>query len=696
MMTSFWSSVTNSVTNGMYEMKSFYDRKGMFEIRVNYANWIEDNIGYKKSDAIEEVAIQFYNGLDEHIRTTSSPEIAVPLLLSRMRQISPLEFYTHLIEGMAMEVLLTSSAGELLPNDEMHHLKNIQELIKSCDGFYQIPNLCLESEINQTINELFDPVSYLANIFEGYDKCQKSVFDELKNWQRQQNRNNCTEDVPQKESIINQNNVQMDKLNQIQNCIELLVEVTFRLLQMIDSIKMRKIQNRDLPDEKLEQLAQEIRMKQKNLMIDSFIVDSQPNQVIKTNTNFSSSVRWLIGPQLGLNNSLSNVKCIVVSEFQARNLNKERQINHSIEPYAKEIRGNDVKMEYQEKNRIYSANFKGLQIKKIQRSERKGSSESVMDEKLALLFQMTVTINNSSFIISTLSQPVVVIVHGNQEHQACATIMWDTAFAEIGRELFVVPDKVSWEKLSDALYLKCFSETKRGFTDANRYFLYEKFFPNCNMVPEVQISWTKFCKDELTGYNFTFWEWFYHTVKLIKERLLEPWNADLIEGFISRKATTERLQSREPGTFLLRFSDSSKGAITISYVNEYNNVDHIQPWTSKDLQNRCLADRIRDLKVLTKLFPHGIDKSYLFDKFCSKDDQKVNVGYVPGIPITTIIQTQPVIEDKTTSIDSLLGNMLQDNTVDIEDMLMEDEPSMEFNYNFGYNYDKSHLVNKNI
>ena len=47
-----------------------------------------------------------------------------------------------------------------------------------------------------------------------------------------------------------------------------------------------------------------------------------------------------------------------------------------------------------------------------------------------------------NFQVFTLSLPVVVIVHGNQEPQALATITWDNAFAEWGRRPFVVPDKV--------------------------------------------------------------------------------------------------------------------------------------------------------------------------------------------------------------------------------------------------------------
>lgn len=42
-------------------------------------------------------------------------------------------------------------------------------------------------------------------------------------------------------------------------------------------------------------------------------------------------------------------------------------------------------------------------------------------------------------------------------------------------------------------------------------------------------------------------------------------------GFVSRKGTKELLQDKENGTFLLRFSESSKeGAITFSWVEHIN------------------------------------------------------------------------------------------------------------------------------
>ena len=49
------------------------------------------------------------------------------------------------------------------------------------------------------------------------------------------------------------------------------------------------------------------------------------------------------------------------------------------------------------------------------------------------------------------SLPVVVIVHGNQEPHAWATILWDNAFAEWGRQPFLVPEKVPWIQVGEFL-----------------------------------------------------------------------------------------------------------------------------------------------------------------------------------------------------------------------------------------------------
>lgn len=76
----------------------------------------------------------------------------------------------------------------------------------------------------------------------------------------------------------------------------------------------------------------------------------------------------------------------------------------------------------------------------------------------------------------TLSLPVVVIVHGNQEPHAWATVTWDNAFAEPGRVPFAVPDKVPWCQVAEALNMKFRYATGRPLTDENLRFLAEKAF----------------------------------------------------------------------------------------------------------------------------------------------------------------------------------------------------------------------------
>ena len=107
--------------------------------------------------------------------------------------------------------------------------------------------------------------------------------------------------------------------------------------------------------------------------------------------------------------------------------------------------------------------FRNLQLKGIIRSGKKGST-SVTEEKFFILFLTEFHVGELSFQVWTLSLPVVVIVHGSQEAQAMATIIWDNAFSEWSRLPFRVPDKVFWTDLASALNMKWTSvcRTNRG------------------------------------------------------------------------------------------------------------------------------------------------------------------------------------------------------------------------------------------
>ena len=84
------------------------------------------------------------------------------------------------------------------------------------------------------------------------------------------------------------------------------------------------------------------------------------------------------------------------------------------------------------------------------------------------------------FQVRTLSLPVVVIVHGNQEANATASILWDNAFAEQGRIPFQVPDKVPWNKIIDTLNYKWKHECQsgHGLTTGAMQYLAQNCFAN--------------------------------------------------------------------------------------------------------------------------------------------------------------------------------------------------------------------------
>jgi len=153
------------------------------------------------------------------------------------------------------------------------------------------------------------------------------------------------------------------------------------------------------------------------------------------------------------------------------------------------------------------------------------------------------------------------------------------------------------------------------------------------------------------------------------------WREGLITGFIDKDQAVSRLSVYPAGNFLLRFSDSCVGAITIVWVHVgkilsaiyeqkknyvkiccrgfpkgtcsnilYFIVDgivhHVQPFLPLDLQSKRLADRVKELRGLSYLYP-GIPKS-VFDKFASEPKKPstsaVRSGGPPYVPIVPSLE----------------------------------------------------------
>lgn len=378
-----------------------------------------------------------------------------------------------------------------------------------------------------------------------------------------------------------------------------------------------------------------------SLVTSTFIIEKQPPQVMKTNTRFTSTVRLLVGGKLNVHMTPPQVKVTIYSEAQANILLKNDKLAKG--EASGEILNNTGTMEYHQATRQLSVSFRNMQLKKIKRAEKKGT-ESVMDEKFSLLFSSQFSVGGGELVFQVwiLSLPVVVIVHGNQEPHAWATVTWDNAFAEPGRAPFAVPEKVPWCQVAEALNIKFTAATGRPLTDENVRFLAEKAFrvqqPGGD-YSNMLFSWSQFCKEPLPERTFTFWEWFYAVMKLTREHLKGPWMDGLIMGFVRKKQAEEMLSTCASGTFLLRFSDSELGGVTIAWVGgEPSEVFMLQPFTSKDFTIRSLADRISDLPHLVHLYP-DINKVQAFSKYFTpftENQPTANNGYVKPLLVTHI------------------------------------------------------------
>lgn len=392
----------------------------------------------------------------------------------------------------------------------------------------------------------------------------------------------------------------------------------------------------------------------RTLVTSSFLVEKQPPQVLKTQTKFSAGVRFLLGLRfLGASSAkLPLVRADMVTEKQARELSLPQGPGAGAESTG-EITNNTVPLEISVSGNCCSALFKNLLLKKIKRCERKGT-ESVTEEKCAVLFSTSFTLgpNKLPIQLQALSLPLVVIVHGNQDNNAKATILWDNAFSEMDRVPFVVAERVPWEKMCETLNLKFMAEvgTNQGLLPEHFLFLAQKIFNDNSLSIEAfqhrSVSWSQFNKEILLGRGFTFWQWFDGVLDLTKRCLKSYWSDRLIIGFISKQYVTSLLLNEPDGTFLLRFSDSEIGGITIAHVIRGQDgspqIENIQPFSAKDLSIRSLGDRIRDLAQLKNLYPKKPKDEAFRSHYKHEQIGKDGRGYVPATIKMTVERDQPL------------------------------------------------------
>uniref|UniRef100_A0A8C7LJU1 Signal transducer and activator of transcription n=1 Tax=Oncorhynchus kisutch TaxID=8019 RepID=A0A8C7LJU1_ONCKI len=341
----------------------------------------------------------------------------------------------------------------------------------------------------------------------------------------------------------------------------------------------------------------------RNLLEHSLVVERQPCMpthpqrplVLKTQVQFTVKLRFLV--KLQEFNYQLKVKALFDKDVTEKK--GFRKFN---------ILGTNTKvLNMEESNGSLAAEFRHLQLKeqKVAGNRTNEGPLIVTEELHCICFESELNQSGLELKLETISLPIVVISNVSQLPSGWASILWYNMLTSESKNLkfFLSPPAASWGQLSEVLSWQFSSVTKRGLNEEQLGMLADKLLgQKAQRNPEGLIPWTKFCKS-LSEKSFPFWLWIEAILDLIKRHLLSLWNDGCILGFVSKEREKALLTGKCPGTFLLRFSESSRdGAITFTWVehDQYNKpVFHaVEPYTKKELSAVSLPDIIRTYKVM--------------------------------------------------------------------------------------------------
>uniref|UniRef100_A0A8C1XA51 Signal transducer and activator of transcription n=1 Tax=Cyprinus carpio TaxID=7962 RepID=A0A8C1XA51_CYPCA len=383
------------------------------------------------------------------------------------------------------------------------------------------------------------------------------------------------------------------------------------------------IQHRPALEEKIVDLF-------RNLMKSAFVAERQPCMpmhpdrplVIKTGVQFTTKVRLLVKfPELNYQLKIKFLHCIVLCFFSF----SSRKFN---------ILGTNTKVMNMEEsnNGSLSAEFKHLVSSAVT-----PASLIVTEELHLITFETEVYHQGLKIDLETHSLPVVVISNICQMPNAWASILWYNMLTNHPKNVnfFTKPPVGTWDQVAEVLSWQFSSTTKRGLTIEQLTTLAEKLLGPCVNYSGCQITWAKFCKENMAGKGFSFWVWLDNIIDLVKKYILALWNEGYIMGFISKERERAILSPKPPGTFLLRFSESSKeGGITFTWVekdiNGKTQIQSVEPYTKQQLNSMSFAEIIMGYKImdatnilvspLVYLYP-DIPKEEAFGKYCRPEAQ---------------------------------------------------------------------------
>ncbi|XP_072301303.1 signal transducer and activator of transcription 1-alpha/beta-like [Eucyclogobius newberryi] len=466
--------------------------------------------------------------------------------------------------------------------------------------------------IAQTQQLVVDQIVKSVNL--GAHVVESLVAVELPEWKRKQ----------QMSCIGNPISIDLERLE------KWFSRVAQSLLQIVQQLKKLQEQSRPQisPVSNLSEVIQQINSFTNSLltklMKNALVVEKQPMSlksstrrpcILKTKVRFTVSLRFLVN--LPMFKTLLKVKPVFDKDVEeVRTIKGFRRIVF--------VESQSKWLDVYTPNGGLVAEFESLSIQFGKESKVKGSNESsigVTEELHIIKFVTKLQMPGFECDIETSSLPVVVVCNVNQAPSAWASVLWYNLLSiqqPTSLSVFVEPPPLSWEQLSRVLSWQFKSAGDKELNDDQLHELKLKIVDN----PADLVYWHNFAKNDGP------WTWINGILDLIQKHLKEIWRDGCIMGFVSKITTWQLLQTKQNGTFLLRFSESNReGAITFSWVEHSNgevNVHAVAPYTKKELSSMSLPDIIyhyglrapqrRTINPLVYLYP-DIPKDVAFGPY---------------------------------------------------------------------------------
>ncbi len=172
----------------------------------------------------------------------------------------------------------------------------------------------------------------------------------------------------------------------------------------------------------------------------------------------------------------------------------------------------------------------------------------------SFVFSVPVTLDGQQGTITSEGSAETIIITNESQWEGSEGIL-------LRNTIFAGHKDVSWPYFANILQRHFLIVTRQN--------------PDCPTRPLSRSELTFFLNGLLGGKQVVdaksfaaFWDWYGKCLQVLRyqRHIGSLWNAGLLLGFVNRQDVNNALHGREPGTFLVRFSERHAGQFAIAYV----------------------------------------------------------------------------------------------------------------------------------